>query len=74
MLRLLARFWARQKYIFELEVSASRELINARLAENKALERRSRVATFRKDADAIEQSIKDYEAKEEKGFWLRVRD
>jgi len=70
MLSLFARIWAKWKYRFELLHEAYRTEINAQLAENRAAEVRTLVTQLRAKADDMENRIKEYAEKEEKGFWL----
>jgi hypothetical protein len=69
MLRLIARRWAKIKYIFSQEVEAASNELNAKLAASLSAEKRALAARINKDADEIEQSIKDTDEKLEKGFW-----
>jgi hypothetical protein len=70
MLRLIARIRAKHSYAFQLETEASKNLINAGLAEKRAGEKRAYAENLEKQAVSIEKRIADVVEMEEKGYWL----
>jgi hypothetical protein len=58
MTRLLARFWAKRRYIFNQELEAATSDLNAGLSARRAREKRDLVAQLNAEADAIEEHIK----------------
>jgi hypothetical protein len=65
MLRPLARFWAKRRYIWTLETEAAANEINARLSAKRAAEKRTLVAQLNSEADAIEKQITEGQESEE---------
>jgi hypothetical protein len=70
MLRIFARFWARQKYIFSQEVEAATNDLNAGLSLRLATEKRALIERLDKEADDMDARIKEVGEMEEKGYWL----
>jgi hypothetical protein len=61
MIRFLARWFAKRKYVFTLELNAAESDINANLAANRAKERRDLTEQLNQEADDIDKSITDGE-------------
>jgi len=60
MIRALAKFWAKRRYIWKQEFEAAITKINASSAASaRAIEKRLLVARLHAQADAIDQSIKN---------------
>ena len=70
MIRIFAQWWARKKYVFREEMDAALKDLNASAAQYRAGERREAITKLTAEADAIEASIKEADAKMAKGFWL----
>src|SRR5260370_34490059 len=64
MLRALAKTWAKLSYLWEHEVAAVKSDINAALSARLAAEKRALVAQLTKEADTIEENIKNVEAED----------
>jgi hypothetical protein len=69
MLRIIARWWAKRKYIFSQETEAAMNDLHAGLAIKLASEKRALLEKLTKDADAIDANIKSMDEKLEEGFW-----
>src|ERR1035441_3142051 len=70
MLNLIAKWWAKKRYVWaELSQAANLDL-NASAAQYKANQRREEVKALTEQADAIEANIKRLDELEEKGYWL----
>jgi hypothetical protein len=65
MLRILARFWAKRRYIWHQELESANHDLNASLSAVRAKEKRALVAQLNGDADRIEEQIKVGENSEE---------
>jgi hypothetical protein len=65
MLRTLARFWAKRRYIWHQELEAANHDLNASLSAVRAKEKHALVAQLNADADAIDANIKTQEDSEE---------
>ena len=70
MIRTLARWWARRRYIFKQEFEAALEDLQAALSAQRAKEKRDLAAQLRKESDDMETRVKQMAEMEEKGFWL----
>lgn len=70
MIRMLARWWARRKFIWKIEIEAVTQDLQADLSAQRAKEKRDLAAQLRKEADDMETRVKQMAAMEEKGFWL----
>ena len=70
MIRTLARWWARRRYIFKQEFEAALEDLQAALSAQRAKDKRDLAAQLRKEADDMETRVKQMAELEEKGFWL----
>jgi hypothetical protein len=70
MLRTLARWWARRRYIFKQDFEARLEELQAGLSAQRAQEKRDAAVQLRKDADDMEARLKQMAEMEERGFWL----
>jgi hypothetical protein len=70
MIQFFARIWAKHSYVFQLESEASKNLINAGLAEKRAGEKRAYADQLEKEAVQIEKRIAHVVELEEKGYWL----
>jgi hypothetical protein len=66
MLRFLARWFAKQNYLWQLEFESAKSDVNADLAKRNANEKRVLAAQLRREPDDIEANIKNVEAEEEK--------
>ena len=66
MIRLLARWWAKRCYIFQLELEASKGLINAAIAKRNADDARELVEQLNAEADAIDKNIEAEGAKQDR--------
>src|ERR1017187_7911737 len=70
MLNLIAKWYAKKRYVWaELSQSANLDL-NASAAQYKANQRREEVKALTEQADAIEANVKRLDELEEKGYWL----
>lgn len=69
MLRFLAQFWAKQKYIFSQHLEAATNELNAGLSLRLAGEKRGLIEKLNKDAGEIEAKIKSMDEMLDKGFW-----
>lgn len=65
MLRILARFWAKRRYIFNTELDAATNDLNAGLSARRAEEKRQLVAQLNADAEAIYKNINEQEASDD---------
>ena len=65
MLRLLARFWAKRKYIWTLETEAAANELNAGLSARRADEKKKLVAQLNDETEAIYKNIEAQEQSEE---------
>ncbi len=65
MLRTLARFWAKRKYIWTLETESAANELNAGLSARRADEKRKLVAQLKAEADAIDKQISEGQESEE---------
>jgi hypothetical protein len=65
MLRPLAQWWAKRKYIWKLEMEAGTNEVNAALSARRAEEKRKFVEQLNKEAQGIEDNIVVEEAKPE---------
>jgi hypothetical protein len=70
MIRILARWWAKRKYVWKEELDAALKDLNASAAQAQAGKRRKEVERLTAEADGIEASIKEVGEKMAKGFWL----
>ena len=70
MLRALATWIAKWKYVWNKETEAGLNTWSARVSERKAKETRDNVAKLKAGADELEAHIKKVAEMEEKGFWL----
>src|ERR1017187_1680987 len=70
MIRTLARWWARRKYVWKIEIEAVTQDLQADLSAQRAKEKRDMTAQLRKEADDMETRVKQMAEMEEKGFWL----
>jgi len=70
MLRAIATWFARWKYVLAKEQEAGLNLWSARVAEQKAKETRALIPELEQEADELEARIKQMAEMEEKGFWL----
>jgi flagellar biosynthesis GTPase FlhF len=58
MLRFLANWWAKVRYIWKEEFEAQVAELNAKAALSQAKDKRDLIAEVTKEADAIEENIK----------------
>jgi hypothetical protein len=65
MIRFTARFWAKRRYIFNMELEAATHDLNASLSALRAREKRGLVEQLNAEADAIDTNIKTQEESEE---------
>jgi hypothetical protein len=70
MLRALATWFAKWKYVFNKEVEAGMHTWSARVAKVNAKATRELIVKLKADADALDARIKDVAEMEELGFWL----
>jgi hypothetical protein len=70
MIRTLARWWARRKYVWKIEIEAVTQDLQADLSAQRAKEKRDLATQLRKEADDMEIRVKQMAEMEEKGFWL----
>jgi hypothetical protein len=70
MIRTLARWWARRKYVWKIEIEAVTQDLQADLSAQRAKEKRDLAAQLRKESDDMETRVKQMAEMEEKGFWL----
>jgi hypothetical protein len=70
MMKLLARWWARRRYIWKQDFEATLEELQAALSAQRAQEKRDAAVQLRKNADDMEARVKQMAEMEEKGFWL----
>lgn len=69
MLRLIAKWFAKTRYVFNQHVEAATNDLNAGLALRTAQEKRDLAARITKDADEMDARIKELDTKMEQGFW-----
>lgn len=69
MLRTIAKWWAKKKYIWKQEVEASTAELHAGLSFRLAGEKRALIAQLNKDAEDIENNIKSVDEKMAAGYW-----
>ena len=70
MIRIIARFWAKKKYVWREELDAATKDLNASAAQYRAGERRQAIAKLNAEADAIDANIKRVDELQEKGYWM----
>jgi hypothetical protein len=70
MLRAIATWIARWKYVWNKETEAGLNEWSARVSEQKAQESRGLITKMKQEADDLEARIKHMTEMEEKGFWL----
>lgn len=70
MFTILARVFARWKYIFHYEMEAEENLLKAALSTRNAAERRELVTKLTHEADGMDARIREVSEMEEKGFWV----
>src|ERR1035438_4605157 len=70
MIRTLARWWARRKYVWKIEIEAVTQDLQANLSAQRAKEKRSLATQLRKEAEDMETRVQQMAEMEEKGFWL----
>jgi len=70
MLRALATWFAKWKYILNKETEAGMHTWSARVSEQNAKATRELIVQLKKDADELDARIKHVAEMEEKGFWL----
>jgi hypothetical protein len=58
MIRALAKFWAKRRYVWNQEREAATTELNAKAAAARSAEKRALVAKLTAQADAIEANIK----------------
>jgi len=66
MLRIFAKWWARLSYVWQLEVEAGKNELNAATAKTNADEKRKLVLQLNAEADAIYENMKKVEEEETK--------
>jgi hypothetical protein len=66
MLRIFAKWWARLSYVWQLEVEAGKNELNAATAKRNADEKRKLVLQLNAEADAIYENMKKVEEEETK--------
>lgn len=69
MFRVLAKWFAKRRYIWNQEVEAATNDLHAGLSARLISEKQQRVAQLNKEADDIEQRIKNYAEIEKYGFY-----
>jgi hypothetical protein len=65
MSRFFARWWAKRRYIWNLEIESAMHEMNAGLSERRAKEKRRLVAQLNDEADAIDKQIAEGQESEE---------
>jgi hypothetical protein len=70
MLRFIAKWFAKLKYVFSEELAAANNVINADASAYRIKERTKAIQDLNGQADAIEARIKELDEKQEKGYWL----
>ena len=70
MLRAIATWFAKWKYVWNKETEAGMHTWSARVAEMNAQANRDLIAKLKQDADALDARIKQVAEMEEKGYWL----
>ena len=67
---MFARWWARRKYVWKIEIEATTQDLQADLSAQRAKERRDLAAQLRKEVETMEANVARIAEMEEKGFWL----
>jgi hypothetical protein len=64
MIRIIARFWAKRRYIFRQEMEAALNDLNAAVSFDRAKDKRDLVAQLNKEAEDIEKNIEKVAAED----------
>jgi len=69
MLRIMARWFAKKRYLWTQECEAATADLHAGLSLKLAAEKRAKIVQLNKEADDIDVNIKAVDDKLEKGYW-----